>query len=333
MFMTSQPRTCTPVVHDPAAARSNAIGSVVCFLVGIGGLALFEHWIIGWISLFALIIAAGLLYSCLKGSYKADCPACGETIEELYKRKNKSRLCKHCRNFLEGDGGELWAIEESRVAKKPIFYAPLPEEFVFPDVCCVCGGPPTRYNTLKSELLHGASAVTIVGGRVVKKKITLEGIPHCDQHKKGVAIEMNHHIHFRSYAYLRAFCAANRVQPGDSGEWFYDRCLDVPALTDMLLDDKNPGMRKSAAEGLRSKGLSAMEAVPALMEALRDEDEGVREAAYQTLKELKPDELRDSLNAAVSATDAEPVATENDHVLASDEGDQAEEPLLITSFE
>lgn len=333
MSISSQSRTCTPVEYDPAATRSNAIGSVICFVVGVGGLALFEHWIIGWISLFALLIAAGLLYSFLKGSYKADCPICGETIDDLHKKKNQPRLCKRCRHFVEGDDGELWAVEETHVAKKPIFYAPLPEKFVFPDVCCVCGAPPTRYDKLESELLHGASAVTIAAGRVVKKTVTLEGIPHCDEHKKGAAIEMNHHIHFRSYGYLKAFCAANRVQPGDSEEWFFDRCLDVPALADMLRGDKNPDMRKSAAEGLRHKGLLAMDAVPALMEALQDEDEGVREAAYKTLQGLKPDELREPLNTAASAGGAVPCTAEEDRARAVKKGDDADEPLLITSFD
>jgi HEAT repeat protein len=61
----------------------------------------------------------------------------------------------------------------------------------------------------------------------------------------------------------------------------------VPALV-KALQDKEPGVRRSAAEVLGAMGLEAKDAVPALAEARRKDDvEAVRKAADEALQRIQ----------------------------------------------
>ena len=62
----------------------------------------------------------------------------------------------------------------------------------------------------------------------------------------------------------------------------------VPAVTEAL-KDQNHYVRRDAARALRGYGFDAKPAVPALLVAARDRDSGVRRAAVITLKEIDPD--------------------------------------------
>jgi hypothetical protein len=55
------------------------------------------------------------------------------------------------------------------------------------------------------------------------------------------------------------------------------------------LKDKDPAVRKEAAEELQARGAAAKEAVPALVEALKDKNEEVRDAALLALLTIDPD--------------------------------------------
>jgi hypothetical protein len=55
------------------------------------------------------------------------------------------------------------------------------------------------------------------------------------------------------------------------------------------LADSDPGIRKEAAEALEQLGAKAKDAVPALVKALKDRDEGVREAVVMALLAIDPD--------------------------------------------
>src|SRR5262249_19615942 len=54
------------------------------------------------------------------------------------------------------------------------------------------------------------------------------------------------------------------------------------------LADKDPKVRRGAAEGLGKLGAAAREAVPALVKALKDPDEPVRDAAAAALQAIDP---------------------------------------------
>jgi RNA polymerase sigma factor (sigma-70 family) len=55
------------------------------------------------------------------------------------------------------------------------------------------------------------------------------------------------------------------------------------------LQDSDPGIRKEAAEALEQMGARAKDAVPALVKALKDKDEGVRDAVIMALLAIDPD--------------------------------------------
>jgi HEAT repeat protein len=55
------------------------------------------------------------------------------------------------------------------------------------------------------------------------------------------------------------------------------------------LGDSDPGIRKEAAEALEQLGAKAKEAIPALVQALKDRDEGVRDAVLMALLAIDPD--------------------------------------------
>src|SRR5258708_40165032 len=72
----------------------------------------------------------------------------------------------------------------------------------------------------------------------------------------------------------------------------------VPALTEALRDD-NPYVRRDAATTLAKFGDGAKTAVPALREALKDKDQNVRLSAAATLRKVAPlDAPRESKRAA-----------------------------------
>ena len=66
-----------------------------------------------------------------------------------------------------------------------------------------------------------------------------------------------------------------------------DPARTVPALTEALKDD-DAGVRRSAANGLGYFGADAREAVPALQAALTDRDARVRESAAVALSRIDP---------------------------------------------
>jgi HEAT repeat protein len=62
----------------------------------------------------------------------------------------------------------------------------------------------------------------------------------------------------------------------------------VPALAEAL-KDQNHYVRRDAARALRNYGAEARSAVPALLTAARDSDSGVRRAAVDALRDIDPD--------------------------------------------
>jgi HEAT repeat protein len=62
----------------------------------------------------------------------------------------------------------------------------------------------------------------------------------------------------------------------------------VPALTEAL-KDQNYYVRRDAARALRSYGADAKPAVPALLTAAKDREASVRRAAVNALKEIDPE--------------------------------------------
>jgi hypothetical protein len=75
---------------------------------------------------------------------------------------------------------------------------------------------------------------------------------------------------------------ANYYDPLDPNMWLrikYER----------MLKEESPRKRAQAAEGLQNLGWHARPAVPALVDALKDENERVRDASREALEAIAPE--------------------------------------------
>ena len=212
-------------------STSSTIGSLLGGLVAAALSALlFWQFVEGPITLgFALIpaiIALVLFWTAISGSATAPCPGCGALVAGLSTGANDGVLCAGCKRFLEGTAGELRVTDEQRVADSPLFGTPLPESFGWPEGCCLCARPATRRETVSISMPSAAAAgknlavdavtgdaLTSTGGGT---RYTVE-VPHCAEHQHGAELGSHPHgvkIRFRSYPFLRAFCALNKTEPG-----------------------------------------------------------------------------------------------------------------------
>ncbi len=175
---------------------------------------------------FALVGVA-LLFWARASSAQAKCPGCSLPIRGLAAGTNEPLLCRSCVEFVEGTGGELWLVEPDRVTASPRFAAPCPDErAVFPAVCAVCGAAPTRTVTAlwteETDAPLGRDlatrAVSLGTVRAVTEITHSVEVPHCQAHSNGADLRRSFggggsEVVFRSLAYLRAFCKANKVTP------------------------------------------------------------------------------------------------------------------------
>lgn len=73
------------------------------------------------------------------------------------------------------------------------------------------------------------------------------------------------------------------------GNYVGDHDAVTPALAEALGNDQDPGVRTAAARGLSVAGAEAAGAVPALIDALRDETPGVRQWSALALGRIGPE--------------------------------------------
>lgn len=173
------------------------------------------------------------------------CPECGGKIETMGSSQ-QNLLCRGCNSYLDAGGGKLVRSDPNRVTEQPVFAAPSPWKDVtlvvyptvsfsvqdaiqdwmttkkggvrvmdakWPQVCCVCGKPPTRLDTV--------SRVFAKPGNIVDTQIigVAEDVPYCNHHKDGIIFERIDSatpgasgcfgLKFRSLAYRNAFMKAN----------------------------------------------------------------------------------------------------------------------------
>jgi hypothetical protein len=206
-------------------------------------------WLIGAV---VFIAGAGMVVVIpfTGGVHTAPCPICGAEIDVLMK-SGRYLVCDKCQEYFEVSDGKLRQMDETHVADEPKFKVQLPwwsdlhdptgatitiggpQDYVaerlqeailtrkipdrtvsatWPAACCVCGSTPTRHETLAQEINVGPEGVGGVRDR--KLIVRVEGIPHCNQHEKGVKLsespgECGRVLFFRSYAYRNEFRRAN----------------------------------------------------------------------------------------------------------------------------
>lgn len=188
------------------------------------------------------------------GMGSGPCPLCGTKVQAPFRGGSGDFLCAGCDEYLVAERRRLRPVPQTRLAEKPAFRVRLPwwedlgvptpgtitlggpQDYlqdalqdallvrriparsvnaVWPARCCICGGPPTRFESLAREVYVGHTGKV---GLVERKLIvTVEGIPHCDQHEGGVAMppspgECGRVLLFRSCWYRNAFRRANPWQ-------------------------------------------------------------------------------------------------------------------------
>ncbi|MBI5883950.1 MAG: hypothetical protein HZB91_12700 [Elusimicrobia bacterium] len=193
--------------------------------LAIWAIFLFREDSTGW-GLF--VGAAGAF--CLAGSAllggKAPCPDCGGTLAYLSPMmKTPYNKCPDCGAYFRGEAGLVRAIEPDHAADVPQFSITLPEKFVLPGLCCACGAPADRAETvsLGIRLVHGPASLTAQAAT-----LSLE-VPHCGKHQGGAKLDRELPegkldfetlfvsgrkdpvtvLKVKSYAFYRAFLASN----------------------------------------------------------------------------------------------------------------------------
>ena len=207
----------TKITRSWGATIGYLIGAIVALAISVLlFMTIAEGPITIGIALIPAVVALILLFMSFGGAGFAACPACGARLSGLSTKANDGVLCLNCRTYSEGSDGMLSRTEENRVADEPIFSSPLPEQFNFPDGCCVCGRAEAGREKVSLQTLQASSAVTAPAGLTSYTRVSVE-VPHCAEHAGGARLTGtpdNPHIKFRSYPYLRAFCQMNGTTPG-----------------------------------------------------------------------------------------------------------------------
>jgi hypothetical protein len=210
-------RKTTTISRSWGATIGYLIGGVAALAVSaLLFMTIVEGAVTFGFALIPAILALILIYMSFGGSGTGACPGCGAPLSGLGTKKNDGVLCESCHRYAEGQNGSLWLTDESRVADDPIFSSPLPEQFSFPQGCCVCGSAETRREKISFTTQNASSALTAPTiGVTTSTKISVE-VPHCAEHKGGARLSATPKsplIRFRSYPYLRAFCQLNNTTP------------------------------------------------------------------------------------------------------------------------
>ena len=203
--------------------------AIVALIAAVVAALMFKYFASGTItfgiSCIPAILALIFLFMAFSGAGEAPCPSCGKPLDGLSTGSNDGVVCPACLHYFEGKDGQLWATDESRIADSPTFASPLPDQFAFPDGCCVCGKPPTHRQKISMTTQNtggsvaGIAAAGLTDGMISGSSHTRTSVevPHCDEHKDGALLtgtKEKPHIKFRSYPYLRAFCELNKTKPG-----------------------------------------------------------------------------------------------------------------------
>jgi hypothetical protein len=152
-------------------------------LASVGGAVALWAGGYAWIGVILGLLALSLLVCALLVSGRASCPACGEEISQVVLLGSGSyEKCPACGDYAQVERGMLRALGEDHVAKEPTFTLVLPDGFAMPEMCCVCGGEPTRTEEVTLQLS--------TGGQVVRQLVQASvSVPYCDDHSKGAKLD------------------------------------------------------------------------------------------------------------------------------------------------
>ncbi|MFT5289688.1 MAG: hypothetical protein ACI8QS_000775 [Planctomycetota bacterium] len=169
--------------------------------------------------LVMLFIALAFFGSMLPDK-KSVCPNCDGGLEI---QTDELTQCQNCKAYAEQEGTTISLIKPGTVLDVPTYKITVPDEFHWPNRCCLCSSDPTRmleFTVEKSQagrnLLMGAAGLA-AGALVVRTGGGYSGgieAPHCDECEDGLHLEKaddGFAILFRSYDYYRAFSEVNEL--------------------------------------------------------------------------------------------------------------------------
>jgi len=201
---------------------SSTIGYLIGGIVTLGiSIILFMSIVEGpltlGIALIPAIVALILLYMCFGGAGQTTCPICDTQLSGLSTKSNDGVLCAICHRYSEGKDGLLWPTDQNRIADEAIFSSPLPAQFAFPSVCCICSRPEVSREKISLRTQNASSVITASTVGITTSTIVSVEVPHCAEHREGARLSGTPqavHIKFRSYPYLSVFCQMNGTTPG-----------------------------------------------------------------------------------------------------------------------
>lgn len=185
---------------------------------GLGGASFWFEWgfcgygVSGLLLLGSVFGIAGMLVG--GGSWTAACPSCGQVIRSgdtaFQRRQDKILACPHCATWVHGKAS-LEIVPDGYVHPHPVFEAPLPDRFSWPDGCPTCGEPVTRRVKVEGRSAAGTTAMA-ASPAGVQRVLVIEA-PACDRHGDGTSASRGDgkgdRVQFRSFDYWRNFTAAN----------------------------------------------------------------------------------------------------------------------------
>lgn len=167
---------------------------ILAYLLGVSGLGIaailvtaladldgLGYWV-GGILLLAGLAGLGGLRS-TGGAWTAACPGCGAVMssadfgDEAKLRDPKVVRCPRCGDYARGTEA-LEVVEAGYIHAHPVFEAPLPARFDWPQGCQVCAGQATRTVTVEGRSFGGQMA-GVVGGVAM---VTSVSVPVCEAH-------------------------------------------------------------------------------------------------------------------------------------------------------
>ena len=189
---------------------NKAVSVLIAVAVFAG--ACYGGWILtGWLSGLCWVVAFCAFGGIFMAAESKPCPACGK---KAHASKGRIEHCTHCRE---------WVAHVSDGTYVQVFGAEIPDEFRWPEGCCVCGAAATRairVSATKSELLKNLGKSAAMYAAAGSVRVNTGGdttysldVPHCDEHDDGAYIKVGTlaepAVMFRSESYRDAFCAVN----------------------------------------------------------------------------------------------------------------------------
>jgi DNA-directed RNA polymerase subunit RPC12/RpoP len=167
----------TPAKRSTANMISFGMGALLFLAFSV---ALFLDGHTG-VAIVLFLLTLGGIYVAFRGSFEADCPACGQSVDEL--AEGDAKRCPNCFAYSVLLKGRFCQLAPTETKYGP-FIIPLPPSIKFPGICCGCGGRMTRTIRVHQTVNLSTAAVPIMG----QSKAYDLSLPACDKENPVVVL-------------------------------------------------------------------------------------------------------------------------------------------------